>query len=447
MSEQPQQAESLEAIPLDSLPPLKLIAAGDTADAREANLQAVKPSPGYPHAVLMLADAITKRVDLVLMDFTANQCTVRYQVDGIWYNMPTLSRLTGDYMLASMKQLAGLDYRQRRDRQVGKFTAEYLRVKHKCELTSQGVPTGERVALVIDRDRPPTDNLEEIGMRTGMRKQLVEIMNGSGGLVLFSALPGDGLTTLWKAALQSTDRFMRDFVVLEEKTAVEPEIINVESVTFEAAKGGSFSSALPGVMLREPNVIGATHLDQSTLNELIRLANSHDLMTFSRLPAKHAIEAVMRALMLKPEVAGFARSLRAVVGQRVLRMLCQTCRQGYQPNPNLLAQLGLPASRVPVLYRAFTPTQEQMVDKNGNPIELEPCENCGGPGYYERTGIYELLVVDQRFQAAMQAPNPTVQSLSEAAAQSGHITLRDEGIILVARGDTSLDELQRVLKK
>ena len=446
MSEEEQP--ELESIPLDSLPPLTFIASGDTADLREANLQAVIPSPGYAHAVLMIADAITKRADLVLMDFTQAHCSVRYQVDGIWYNMPHLTRTIGDYMLASIKQLAGLDYRERRQRQVGKFTAEYLKKKHKCELTSQGVPTGERVALTIDRDRPPTENLEDVGMRPGMRTQLLEIMNDTGGLVLFSALPGDGLSTTWKAALQSTDRFMRDFVVIEEKSRCESEIINVESVTFDASAGETLAATLKSVLLREPNVVAMIDIpDADALNLLVDLSNKRDLGTVGRLHAKHAVEAVVRALMLKPDVEAFSRALRAVVGQRVIRMLCQTCRQPYQPNPNLLAQLGLPASRVPVLYRHFAPTHEQMVDKNGNPIELEPCTNCGGPGYFERTGIFELLVVDDRFRQAITQPKPTVQSLSQAAAESGHITLRDEGIIVVARGDTSLDELQRVLKK
>ena len=127
--------EELQPIPLNHLPPLTFVAAGDSVDEREATLQSVTPSPGYPHLVFLLADAITKRSDLILMDFTQQQCAVRYQVDGIWYNMPPLQRNIGDFMLASMKQLAGLDYQERRARQVGKFTAEYLHSKHKCTLT------------------------------------------------------------------------------------------------------------------------------------------------------------------------------------------------------------------------------------------------------------------------------------------------------------------------
>ena len=440
--------EELKPIPLDNLPPLTFVAAGESADEQEANLQSVTPSPGYPHLVFLLADAITKRSDLILMDFTQQQCAVRYQVDGTWYTMPPLQRNIGDFMLASMKQMAGLDFMERRARQVGKFSAEYLRSKHKCTLTCQGVESGERVAIEISRKRPPTENLEEIGMRSGMRTQLVDILNEQGGMVLFSALPGDGLSTTWKAALQSTDRFMRDFMVLEDKQKAEVEIENVEPVLFDSSKGETLGSVMPSVLLREPNVVCIAQMTSAPiLNQMIDLTNNSELTTVSRLHAKHAVEAVMRALMFKPDREGFARALRAVTGQRLVRMLCTNCRQPYQPSPKLLAQLGLPASRVPVLYRHFQPSAEEITDANGQPIEMEPCEVCGGPGYFERTGIYELLVVDERFRQAMLDPQPTVQKLAQAAAQSGHISLRDEGIVMVAQGKLSLEELQRVLKK
>ena len=438
----------LNPIPIDQLPPIKFTAAGDTPDLQEANLQAVQPSPGFSYLVVMVADAITKRADLVLMDFTSNAVGVRYQVDGLWHNMPTMPRTTGDYMLASLKQLAGLDYRERRARQIGKFQAVYLKKKHKCQVTSQGVSSGERVALVIDREKPPLENLEDIGMRPGMQSQLVKLMNEPAGLILFSGLPGDGLSTTWRAAFQTTDRFMRDFYVVEEVSNPEPEIINVTRETYDASKGETIEGVMKSLMLREPNVVAFAEMpDAAALDELSMLVNKHELTTFGRLQARHAVEAVMRALMLKPNVAEFARALRAVTGQRLVRLLCQTCRQAYQPNPNMIAQLGLPPARVPVLYRHFQPSPEQVTDASGRPIEIEPCEKCGGPGYFERSGIFELLLIDDRFRAAMQDPQPTVQKLAAAAQQSGHITLREEGIVMVARGDTSLDELQRVLKK
>lgn len=436
-----------QAPPQESLPPLKFIPAEDDVDVREAILQSVRPSAGYPSAVLLMADAVTKRADLVLMDFAANQVAVRYQVDGIWHTMPSLPRDTGDYLLATLKQLCSLDYRERRLKQNGKFTVEYMRQKHKCRFTSQGVPTGERVVMAIDRSKPPLENLEEIGMRPGMRKQLLEYLNNAGGLVLLSALPGDGLSTTWRAALQSTDRFLRDFFSVHEVSRGEPEIINVGEHTWDEAAGETMQSCLRSLLLREPNAIAFPEIGNGDdLTTMARLATEKQLTIVTRLHARHAAEAIVRALALKPDAKSFAEALQAVVCQRTIRKLCPDCRQGFRPNPAMLTQLGLPPERIQVLYRQFQPTKEDLVDERGQPVTLAPCETCSGLGFAERTGVFELLEITDEIRTVMKS-QPTVAAMNEAVTRSGHVSLRDEGIIMVARGDTSLEELQRVLKK
>ena len=436
-----------DQVPQQSLPPLKIIPVGDDQDEREARLQSVQPSPGYPYVVFLLADAITKRADLVLMDFTTNNVAIRYQVDGIWHNMPVLAREQGDYLLAALKQIAGLDYRERRQRQSGSFSAEYMKEKHKCRITSQGIAAGERVAMEIDRKKPSRENLEEIGMRPGQRTLLLNAINKPGGLVLFSGLPGDGLSTTWRATLQSTDRFMRDFFAVQEVSRQEPDVINIGSHTWDESRGETMLGSLRSLLLREPNAIAFTEIGSgSDLTEMSRIANEMEITVVTRIHARSAAEAVIRALMLKPDVGAFASALRVVVCQRTVRLLCTFCRQGFHANPALLNQLGLPPKRVPILYRQFQPGPDDLVDANGNPAELTPCESCSGLGYSERIGVFEVLEVDDRFRDAMKS-NPTVASLTQAATESGHVSLRDESIVVVARGDTSLEEVQRALKK
>ena len=440
-------SEKTETISLDDLPPIEFIADGESDEVREANLQLVLPSPGYPTICLIMADAIVKHVDVILFDFTENTVHVRYQVDGLWHPMPSFDRESGDYMLATVKQIANLNYRERQQRQSGQFEAKYLNQKYPCRITSRGVPTGERVAIYIDRKRSALDDLEAIGMRESVRKHLIQEMNTSEGLILFSGMPEDGLSTTWRAALNSTDRFVRDFVVLEEKTHKEPDVVNIRSVTYDRKRGENPRTHLNDVLLNEPNVIGFTELSEAEdVNALCGLSLEHSITTFGRLHAKHAVEAVMRVLMLKPDVKKFAQALRVVVNQRVLRKLCETCRLAFPPSPELLAELGLPAERVPALYRQYQPNPEDLVDHRGNPIDLEPCANCGGLGYRGRTGIFEMLIINDEFRQAMMR-GPSVKKLTKIAEASGHISLRDEGVVLVARGTTSLEELQRVLSK
>ena len=110
MSNQPPQVE---------LPPIKFSADGKSDDAKKANLDAVLPSPGYPDAALLIADAMTKRADLIVLDYSAQAVKIRLQIDGLWHELPPRDRASGDYMLATLKKLADLNYMERRARQEG----------------------------------------------------------------------------------------------------------------------------------------------------------------------------------------------------------------------------------------------------------------------------------------------------------------------------------------
>ena len=103
------------------LPPIQLTAAGRDEKEQKANLERVMPSPGFPTCAHVICDAIEKRADTTVFDFTPQIVNIRYQIDGIWHNMPQMDRETGDFMMATMKQLAGMNYRERRARQQGQF--------------------------------------------------------------------------------------------------------------------------------------------------------------------------------------------------------------------------------------------------------------------------------------------------------------------------------------
>src|SRR5690606_3644679 len=107
---------------------------GDSSMQAELNLVKVLPSPGYPNMVLFLANVFQTWAQRVGLDYTAQQVNIRYQVDGIWNDLPPMDRESGDYMLASMKQLANLDYRQRDERQEGKFKAELNGLKYSVSI-------------------------------------------------------------------------------------------------------------------------------------------------------------------------------------------------------------------------------------------------------------------------------------------------------------------------
>lgn len=430
------------------LPNITFYADGPNEEIRQANLDAVLPSPGFPETAFLIADAITKRAENVLLDYTRDNVATRFQIDGVWHSMPDRDRQSGDYMLATLKKLANLNYQERRARQEGEFGADFQRATTTCTIISQGVKTGERVAIHLDDGKKKLESLEDLGMRPKLVEQVKAGVRIDKGLIIVSSLPGDGSTTTWTATLNACDRFMRDYFVVEELNSVEPEVINIESRTYDRAKGETVEQLIPKLLLREPDVLAFSEpLTTEMIEPLCDLVLEHDALVLCRVHARSAVEALLRVLLLKPPVEKFTQALSSVVYSRTIRLLCEGCKQPYQPPAELLTKLGLPPGRIETLYREFQPPPpEQMVDASGKPIVYTPCIYCQGLGYRGRTAFFEHLRVTDPVRQALNN-KPSLDSVTAAAKQSGHISLKEEGIVVVAKGATSISELQRVLKK
>jgi type II secretory ATPase GspE/PulE/Tfp pilus assembly ATPase PilB-like protein len=177
------------------------------------------------------------------------------------------------------------------------------------------------------------------------------------------------------------------------------------------------------------------------IDNVVNLSRDHELPVFTRIAGKHAADATLRMLIKKPDRKNFVNLLSGVITMRMVRKLCESCRVGFRPNPKLLQKLGLPPGRIAELYKPFI-YKPGMLDEDEN--EIEPCKKCCGIGYRGRTGIFEYLQINDEIRQVL-IKNPKLESIAAVAAQHGHITLKQEGLVLVAKGTTSLEELQRVL--
>jgi type II secretory ATPase GspE/PulE/Tfp pilus assembly ATPase PilB-like protein len=275
--------------------------------------------------------------------------------------------------------------------------------------------------------------------------------------VLIAAQPGGGLTTTWNVALRSTDRLLRDFVGIEDKDHHETDVENVNMTLFDGAAGVTPDQLLPKLMLTQPDVLTLPDLlNGATVNYLSELANAKEgKLVIAGVRAKDAVEALLRVLLLKSAPKPFAQAVRAVLCVRLIRTLNETCKQPYQPPPQLLQKLGIPPGRVKALYREWQPPppdpeEEKKRRRTALPPGVCPlCElegpQCHGLFYRGRTGVFELLEVTDPLRKAI-AEQRKLEVLRQVARASGHRGLQEEGILLVARGLTSLNELQRVMK-
>jgi type II secretory ATPase GspE/PulE/Tfp pilus assembly ATPase PilB-like protein len=435
-------------------PPVEIVAVGPLQMENQAATIDARQSPAFVATKFLLADGLAQRADKIMLDYTADAVAVRYEIDGMWHNAnpkvhekDPLNRQLGDMMLAVFKRIAHLNMTERRARQEGKLKVEFGGNKYDTTLLCQGTPTGERAVLSFKTVTKYVPTLEDCGMREKLREQLAELIGpGAKGMVAFAALPGDGLTSTWVAALRGTDRLMRDFIAVEPVNKREPDVENVDLTKYDAAAGETPESKLPGAILRQPEVICLPEIGSG---EAIRVVCDwiidEDKLSLVSIRAKEATEALLRLAALKPG-DNFPKVINAVVNQRLIRKLCETCREAVQPTPELLQRLGIPAGRVQVLYREkqpLPPGQEPPPRKRGEPLV---CPNCNGLGYRGRTAIFEILVVDDNLRKAL-AGQPKLDEIKQLSRQAGNRSLQEEGVLLVALGTTSLVELQRVLKQ
>jgi len=419
--------------------PVKLFACGGP-DERTDNARQLlaRQSPGFRVAREILADGFTGRAAAVMLDFAQQGVAVRLLVDGVWLPREAKEREAADPALESLKLLCGLNPKNRQARQEGTFTAEYESAKFEASFTSQGTPTGERVLIQFEDKKIRFKTLDELGMRTKLQEQLKEQLEAQKGFVLLSAMPANGLRTTTDVVLHSCDRYIREFVTVEEEKTPYQPVENIPVTTYKAAEGQSPADVLIRLFRTEPNVVVVRDLvNAQTVSMLCQEIAEENRLMISTVRAKDSAEALLRVLALGVQPAEFAKSVSAVLNLRLVRKLCDSCKEAYAPTAQILQQLGIPAGRVQAFYRPPTPNPQEP---------KEPCKVCGGVGYLGRTAIFELLVVGPAVRKVL-ASTPKLDLLRQAARKDGMKNLQEEGVLLVAKGVTSLPELMRVMKQ
>jgi type II secretory ATPase GspE/PulE/Tfp pilus assembly ATPase PilB-like protein len=312
-------------------------------------------------------------------------------------------------------------------------------VKHPATMASQGTKSGERVLVQFEITPLHLKTLADLGMREKMQEQLTELLQRSKGFLLFSALPGGGLRTTIDVVLHGMDRFLREFAAVEEQSSRPREVENVTVTTYTAADGQSPAAVLPKLFRTQPNVVLVRELpDAETVELICRELSEADRLVLASIRAKDCAEALLRVLMLKAPPPQVAATVSAVLSQRLVRKLCDHCKEAYAPPLQVLKQLGIPPGRVRAFYRPPQPKPDEG--------KKARCPQCGGVGFKGQTAIFELLLLDETVRKVL-ATTPKLDLLRQAAHKAGMKSLQEEGILLVARGATSLPELMRVMKQ
>ncbi|MDR0704113.1 MAG: Flp pilus assembly complex ATPase component TadA [Planctomycetaceae bacterium] len=433
-------------------PSIEMESAGKNIDPKilQGRLIVARNAPGYNLFRESVFDALTSNATSMMFDFTPERTSIRHQVDGVWLDMAPIPRVIEkgknkdvfEEMLESAKLLIGTNPNDRRSRQTGTFIAILggkKRKKYEAEFISQGTKTGEAVMIQFTASKVPFKNLNELGMRPEIQPKLMEQLNARQGIFVVSAPSANGLRSSMDVFTRLCDRFTRDVVNIEDAASPTEAIENVLLAQYDSAKGETPLTVLPDVLFKEPHALIIRNMSSlETLQLCCQEADMHRLF-ITTIRAKDGVEAILRFLATKITPQQFISRLNGVINQRLIRKLCPACKEPYQPTPQLLQQLGLRPDQAKEFYRTRTPLPEPEERKRGI------CPKCNGIGYRGRTALFELLVMsDSVRELILSNPNPNL--IRQQFAKEGQTGFLYEGIHLLIKGETTVEEFSRVMK-
>ena len=402
-------------------------------DEDPTRVRQAESSSGFMAAKELVHDAYVRRSTDIHLEPKREALAVRYRIDGILHNAQPFERAAGDAIINIFKVLGGLDIAEKRKPQDGSFSAEITNREIDFRVASQGTMEGEKLSLRLLDKRAGVTHLSELGMREKMYEQIRAVVSQPHGLFIACGPTGAGKSTTLYAALREIDRYQRNVITVEDP--IEYHIDNVTQIEINTKAGQSFGISLRSILRQDPDVIMIGEIRDEETAKIACQAATTGHMVFSTLHANDTITALFRLIDLGVEPFMLAAALSAVLSQRLVRVLCDVCKEPYKPKPDLLQKANLPPDKIDVFYRPPKNAEE------GRPI----CAKCGGTGYYGRTGAFELLVITEKMRDLVKE-KAAINAIKAEARKNGMLYLQEEGLRLVIRGVTSIQELMRVVK-
>jgi type IV pilus assembly protein PilB len=371
----------------------------------------------------ILVRAIGEKASDIHIEPMEETLRVRARVDGIFRDLAFLPSSIAPAVIARLKVMAGMDIAERRVPQDGRFTV--LNNGRPLDLRASTYPTvyEEKVVLRL-LDHSQLDlRLDRLGKNEQALKSLRELIHCPQGMILITGPTGSGKTSTVYAALAEVSETGKNIVTIEDPVEFALPGINQGQANDKA--GFTFAKGLRAILRQDPDVIMVGEIrDVETLSTAVEASLTGHLV-LSTLHTNSAVATIARLTEMELEPYLLAASVRGIVAQRLVRQICRACRETF-PVPSGVAHL-FADSPPAVLHRGTG------------------CRDCRGLGYRGRIGVFELLMMTDEVRDLVLA-RASEAKLCEAARQSGMVTLRDECLALVRNGETTLEELVRIMQ-
>ncbi len=412
------------------------------ADHSGANIQ--RPSDreefeNYSIVQEFVFDLLWRRASDAEVLLGSEDVRVVYRIDGVASERSeVLTREDAERLLPYIKGLAGLNPEEIRKPQEGYLQASLLADVElgRIGVITSGSRTGERLRLKAQRAASKM-RLDELGIAPSRLKRVKELVAAPKGMVLISGLRGSGVTTTQYAILRDHDAFMQNIHILQRRPLYDLD--NITQAVHEDTAEVSYARKLQSVLRREPDIVGVAECEDRETAQIALRAAEADRKIYLAIEGKSTFDALSRMMAFAEDNELVAKALLGVLNQRLIRVLCKACRQSFKPDENLLKKANLPVGKIETFHR---PPTEPVFDRKGREII---CQSCQGTGYVGRTGVYEVLIVDDAIRKLIAEGAP-MKLIKQQARKNKMYYIQEEGLLKVIDGSTSLDEIIRGLR-
>ncbi|MGD0786049.1 MAG: type II secretion system ATPase GspE [Sedimentisphaerales bacterium] len=381
-----------------------------------------------PPVIRLVNDILFRALQLRASDIHVHpyegKIQIRYRIDGILYDTLSLNRNVLSLIVSRIKVMAGMDIAERRMPQDGRCSVRLG--NREIDLRVSTVPTsyGERCVLRLLDKSTGLFSLSELGMMEDNLKVFDSLLDRSHGVIFVTGPTGSGKSTTLYAALNRMNAVEKNIITIEDP--IEYQLGGISQMQVATRKGMTFVTALRHVLRQDPDVIMVGEVrDEETARMAIQSSLTGHLV-FSTLHTNDSAGAISRLLDLDVEPYLVSSSLIAVLAQRLVRKICSECKQPYIPTEHELHELGIGGDK----------SNHQFFVGAG-------CSKCFNTGYKGRTGIYELMMIDEEVREMIHL-RQTAGIIKQKAIEKGLRTLRMDGARKVMAGVTTIAEVLRV---
>ena len=376
----------------------------------------------------IISQSIKARASDIHVEPYQESFKVRYRVDGILYDLLTPPKWIQAALISRIKVMAKMNIAEKRLPQDGRMDLKIGNQEIDVRVSTIPTSFGERVVMRLLNKTSSLIHLSDLGLNSDMLSQVKDLVASPNGMILMTGPTGSGKTTTLYAVLSSINSPDINIITIEDP--IEYQIDGISQIQVNPKIELTFARGLRSIVRQDPDVVLVGEIrDHETAEIAVQSALTGHLV-FSTLHTNDSAGAITRLVDIGIEPFLISSSVIAVAAQRLIRVLCDECKQPHQPDASLLTAIGISdqSSREVDLYRAVG------------------CESCFQTGYKGRIGIFELMHMSPNLKSLILKSHDANRIMAEAL-QLNMVTLREDGIKKVLGGVTTIEEVLRVTQK